>query len=99
MQSDDVGVLMATVKEVNYSRNRNLRISTRNLPGGVKGGRRVRLTSVCRLTTENMDTSTSHNPRAFTACYRDSFFFFYFYIYMYTNCADKKVCPAVSMQL
>jgi hypothetical protein len=39
-------------------------MSTRNLPG-VKGGRRVRLTalltSVSRLSRENMGASTSHN--------------------------------------
>jgi hypothetical protein len=41
-------------------------MSTRNLPGGVKGGRCVRLTtlppSVSRLSRENVGASTSHNP-------------------------------------
>jgi hypothetical protein len=42
-------------------------MSIRNLPGGgVKGGRRVRLTtlppSVSRLSTESVGASTSHNP-------------------------------------
>jgi hypothetical protein len=40
-------------------------MSTRNLPGGVKGGRPVRLKilppSVSRLSRENMGASTSHN--------------------------------------
>jgi hypothetical protein len=38
---------------------------TRNLPVGVKGGRRVRLTSqpsVSQLSRENVGASTSHNP-------------------------------------
>jgi hypothetical protein len=41
-------------------------MSTSNLPEGVKGGRRVRLTilppSVSRLSRENVEASTSHNP-------------------------------------
>jgi hypothetical protein len=41
-------------------------LSTRNFPGGVKGGRRVRLTtlppSVNRLSRENVGASMSHNP-------------------------------------
>jgi hypothetical protein len=41
-------------------------MNTRNLPGGVKGRRRVRLTtlppSVSRLSRENVGTSTSHDP-------------------------------------
>jgi hypothetical protein len=40
-------------------------MSTRNLPGGVKDDGRVRLTLppfVCRLSTENVEASTSHNP-------------------------------------
>jgi hypothetical protein len=39
-------------------------MSTRNLPGGVKGGRSVRLTSppsVNRLSRENLGASMSHN--------------------------------------
>jgi hypothetical protein len=43
-----------------------IRMSTRNLPWGVKDGRRVRLTtlppSVSRLSRENVGASTSHNP-------------------------------------
>jgi hypothetical protein len=41
-------------------------MSTTNPPGGIKGGRRVRLTtlppSVSRLSRENVGASTSHNP-------------------------------------
>jgi hypothetical protein len=41
-------------------------MSARNLPGGLKGGRRVRLTilppSVSRLSRENVGASTSHIP-------------------------------------
>jgi hypothetical protein len=40
-------------------------MSTWNLPVGVKGGRRVRLTlppSVSQLSRENVGASTSHNP-------------------------------------
>jgi hypothetical protein len=41
-------------------------MSTRNLPGGVKGSRHVRLTtsppSVGRLSRQNVGASTSHNP-------------------------------------
>jgi hypothetical protein len=41
-------------------------MSTRNLPGGVKSGRHVRLTnlppSVRRLSRENVGALTSHNP-------------------------------------
>jgi hypothetical protein len=41
-------------------------MSTGNLPGGVKGGRRIRLAtlppSVSRLSRENVGASTSHSP-------------------------------------
>jgi hypothetical protein len=41
-------------------------MSTKNLPGGVKGGRRIRLTTsppyVSRLYRENVGASMSHNP-------------------------------------
>jgi hypothetical protein len=41
-------------------------MSNRNVPGGVKGGRRVRLTilppSVSQLSRQNVEVSTSHNP-------------------------------------
>jgi hypothetical protein len=41
-------------------------MSTRNIPGGVKDGGRVRLTtlplSMSRLCRENVEASTSHNP-------------------------------------
>jgi hypothetical protein len=41
-------------------------MSTTNLPGGVKGGRRVRLTtllpSVSGVFREDVGASTSHNP-------------------------------------
>jgi hypothetical protein len=41
-------------------------MTTRNLPGGVKGGRHVRLTtlppSVSQLSRENVGASMSHNP-------------------------------------
>jgi hypothetical protein len=43
-----------------------IEMSIRNLPVGVKGGRRVRLTilppSVSRLSRENVGASTSHKP-------------------------------------
>jgi hypothetical protein len=35
-------------------------MSTRNLPGEVKGGRRIRLVSI--LSRQNVGASTSHNP-------------------------------------
>jgi hypothetical protein len=45
-------------------------MSIRNLPGGVNGGRRVRLTtlpqSASRVATENVGTLTSHNPMGLT---------------------------------
>jgi hypothetical protein len=45
---------------------------------GLNGGGHVRLTilppSVSQLSTENVGASTSHNPMACTACYRDSFY-------------------------
>jgi hypothetical protein len=44
-------------------------MSTRNLPWGVKGGRRIRLTnllpSVSRLSRENVGASTSLKPMGF----------------------------------
>jgi hypothetical protein len=54
-------------------------MSTRNLPAGVKGGWRMRLTtlppSVSWLSKENVGASMAHTTLwAFTAGYRDSFF-------------------------
>jgi hypothetical protein len=42
-------------------------MSTRNLPGGVKSGRRLTIlpASVSRLSRENVGASTSHNPMGF----------------------------------
>jgi hypothetical protein len=49
---------------------------------GIKGGRRVRLTTlpptVSRLSRENVGASTSQTLWAFAACYRDSFTFDFF---------------------
>jgi hypothetical protein len=69
------------------SRNMTLRstqpltaMSTRKFLGD-KDGRCIGLTnlapSVSRLSRANVRVSTSHNPMAFTACYRDSFTFFF----------------------
>jgi hypothetical protein len=49
-------------------------MSIRNLPGGVKGGRRVRFTAICKPTVQKTwDPRRLTTLWAFTACYRDSF--------------------------
>jgi hypothetical protein len=56
------------------------KMTTRNLPGGVKSGRRVGLTtlppSVSRI-SENVRASTSHSPKGHHNLYRDNFAFPY----------------------
>jgi hypothetical protein len=59
-------------------------MSTRNLPGGVKGGLAVRkadnLTAICQPIVYIMwDPRLVTTIWASTACYRDSFTFFIFY--------------------
>jgi hypothetical protein len=52
-------------------------MSTRNLLGGVKGGRRIRLTtlpSVRRLSRKMWEPRPLTTLWAFTACYRDNFY-------------------------
>jgi hypothetical protein len=58
-------------------------MSSRNIPGEVKGGRLVRLTTlppfVTRLSRENVEVSTSHNPMGLHGLLQgqlDSFIFF-----------------------
>jgi hypothetical protein len=55
------------------------KMSTRNLPGGVKSGRRVGLTtllpSMSRM-SENVGASTSRNPKGLHDLSRDNFTFF-----------------------
>jgi hypothetical protein len=52
-------------------------VSTRNLPGEVKGGWRVRLItsppSVSPIVLENVGASTSHNSMALRVLLQDSF--------------------------
>jgi hypothetical protein len=56
---------------------------TRNLPEGVKGCRRVRLTtlppSASRLSIENVGTSTSHNPMGLHDLLERYLYFFFFF--------------------
>jgi hypothetical protein len=60
-------------------------MSTRNLPegGGVKGrpARKAgNLTAICEPIVQKMwEPRRLTSLRAFTACYRDSFFFFYYF--------------------
>jgi hypothetical protein len=53
-------------------------MSTRNLPGSVKGGRRVGLTADCL--DKMWDPRRLTTLWAFTACYRDSYFFFFAFL-------------------
>jgi hypothetical protein len=55
-------------------------MSARNLPGGEKGGGRVRLTSppsVSRLSRENVGAVTSHNPMGLHDLLQGWFYLFF----------------------
>jgi hypothetical protein len=58
-----------------------IEMGTRNLPGGLKGDRRVRLTnlppSVSRLFTQSVGTSTSHNSMSLHGLFKRKFDIFY----------------------
>jgi hypothetical protein len=66
-------------------------MSSRNIPGAVKGGRRIRLTtvspSVSRLSRENVGTSTSQKPVGLHCLLQEELYIFlpYLHIRHYLN--------------
>jgi hypothetical protein len=65
-------------------------MSTRNLPGGVKAVRRVRLgtlpPSVSRLSRKNVGASTSHNSLGFHGMLQGEL-----YLFLHLHSVDRKV--------
>jgi hypothetical protein len=74
-------------------------MSTRNLSGGVKDGRRVRLIilppSVSRLSRENVEASTSHNPMGLHGLLQGYLYLFYIWAYFVSAICILVPCSCV----